>query len=565
MAGLADDGQLRAHPVPRTNTYPQVTDNEYHFTGTTAFTEPYPNGLPTHSLMIAGRDSQGFLRPYGEDYIPDEFYINPPPRHPAVFSTLKNTRPPRHPDDMAHGRCIHLWTEIEITSTCNSIRTVFWDYMKAMQQPLSRDDLWVYFDGHDLYNYGVVNLWEVINQLFHENQVISVGVYEEFIIVIGQWVDEWVTNSRNRDKLIAYNDWQGPILSIFTKDDATSIGQISEDVIPILDGALHICRSKLIFEGAYHRRTPPRLRIEGPHGNQLAKHSDGSPLSSYERAKAKQARAAARVARAYDAIHAHSATSVQNHGESETLTEKAVPVLPDDPPKMASIPEKVDVNCTAESHAPSYSRTPRQAVHPEMDSEPTCNRGSVGMETNSPAQLTTTLTKAVDLHHVSPRVDEWCRTVGSFDRETETQLRQLGLQAGTNQQEEDEPIPSVVEQSVPELSSAQDTDQQDICSKGQVGHEQEIVSATSENGPGKAPDEEISIHATAELRTNISLSLPDAGDYESLASSPGLDCDTQDGEKTKQDKQKKKRRSPRRRRRPNRLSQPRPAETAASK
>lgn len=211
-----------------------------------AFTEFYPNGLPNVYKMLQTPGAEGVPQTYVEDYLPLGFYTQPRPRARAIFSTQNGQRPFRQMQHLLPQRRIHLWSRDEIQSVCNSLRKLYWNHMKGMLQPFCWDSLWEYFDAFDLYHYGALNLWNVVNQLFDENKTIYADVIKEFAVHIGRWADDWLRIKNNVTKLLIWNETQGPLLRILSPEDWTDVGDIPDDAVPMLANALKH-RRKLIL------------------------------------------------------------------------------------------------------------------------------------------------------------------------------------------------------------------------------------------------------------------------------------------------------------------------------
>lgn len=247
------------HPVldpvsfPRVRAYTQAPGCQ------ASFAKLYPNGLPVVYKMMygPGSNADGVPQRYLEDNLPVGFYTNPPPGCMAIFSTGDGEREFRKMEHILPRRRIHLWSKDEMQSACNSIRKTYWHSMKKMAQPYCWDDLWTYFDAFDLFQYGALNLWNVINHLYCENQWIYKDMERECAAEIGQWAEEWTQKEENALKLKEWSDAQGPIFLILSDEDRKYIGSIHDDMIPLIASALK-CRRALLFADSFHKgRTGP--------------------------------------------------------------------------------------------------------------------------------------------------------------------------------------------------------------------------------------------------------------------------------------------------------------------
>ncbi|KAF4994389.1 hypothetical protein FGRMN_5808 [Fusarium graminum] len=212
-----------------------------------AFNDFYPNGLPHVYRMLQTPGAKGVPQTYLENYLPVGFYKNPKIEAGAAFSTQNGLRPFRYVEHLLSQRRIHLWSKDEIQSVCNSLRKSYWENMKSMQKPHCWDSLWSYFDACDIYNYGALNLWNVINQLFDENQVIYMDVAKEKAIETSRWADEWLRVEDNDKKLLQWDETKGPVLRVLTDEDWITLGTIDDaELVLFVTNALKCRRSLLL-------------------------------------------------------------------------------------------------------------------------------------------------------------------------------------------------------------------------------------------------------------------------------------------------------------------------------
>lgn len=90
-----------------------------------------------------------------------------------------------------------------------------------MYEPRCWDDLYEYFDAKDIFEYGAVNLYNVICHLYAENTNIYHDLDAAKRVMIGDWVNSWLASAENTEKLLAWDESQG-------------------DIIDILDGCAHM-------------------------------------------------------------------------------------------------------------------------------------------------------------------------------------------------------------------------------------------------------------------------------------------------------------------------------------
>jgi hypothetical protein len=130
--------------------------------------------------------------------------------------------------------------------------------MKEMPCPTSWDDLWIWFDAHDIYHYGATNLWNVICNLYHENRIVLQDMQKETSLCLGHWADDWVEKPANSQKLGSWVDNQGHILNLLTIEDWDSLGEdLDQSSRILLENALRYRHD--IIVGTAPRRTPKDL------------------------------------------------------------------------------------------------------------------------------------------------------------------------------------------------------------------------------------------------------------------------------------------------------------------
>ncbi|KAH6604178.1 hypothetical protein Trco_007624 [Trichoderma cornu-damae] len=230
--------QPAPHPVLHAAAFPRIHAESFPHGDRAAYAKYYPYGIPVTYKMMHGIHSQGVAQTYIEDNLPVGFYTNVPPKAKAIISTSNGSRPFRKLEHILPQRRIHLWSKDEIQAICNSLRKLYWNELKDMRQPHCWDDLWAFFDAHDLYHNGCLNLWNVLNTIWDENKLISVDVKREVAAHIGHWADEWLKQAENREKLTQWEESQGPIFRILSDRDHQSLGVIQDEVVPLIASAL---------------------------------------------------------------------------------------------------------------------------------------------------------------------------------------------------------------------------------------------------------------------------------------------------------------------------------------
>lgn len=241
------------------------------------FFRAYPYGLPKeYSMYRAGANEIPVN--YIEDNLPLGFYTNPPDGANAIFSTGSGKRPFRHMYHILPRRKLHLWSKTEIQQNCNSIRKVHWQAMRGMTEPLCWDDLWQYFDAFDLYHQGAINLWNIINHLYAENNIIFNDVMKIWAVELGHWADQWLQVQGNADKLKNWDTTKGTVIQILDQQDWELLGNLNDAEIPMLSNALKCRRDHLLSPSSIESADPRDLlsssRNEGGLENWMSKLTD---------------------------------------------------------------------------------------------------------------------------------------------------------------------------------------------------------------------------------------------------------------------------------------------------
>lgn len=215
---------------------PRIRADHFPVDKRAEFDELYPEGVPV-MYKLAPHEPGQIPTEYVENNLPAGFYTNPPENALALISTVDG-RAFRRMEHILPQRNIHLWNGSEIQRICNSIRQKHYELMPNMERPNSWDDLWQYFDAHDLYHYGCTNLWNVINHLTDENKIIRMDIAKERAVQVGQWVDRWAAQKQNGLKVSNFKGAGSSILALLTSEDWHSLGELSDEMIPLLTEAL---------------------------------------------------------------------------------------------------------------------------------------------------------------------------------------------------------------------------------------------------------------------------------------------------------------------------------------
>ncbi|GKT45938.1 uncharacterized protein ColSpa_06119 [Colletotrichum spaethianum] len=199
------DAQGANSTSPITNARDLPPSHTYH----------YPGGIPNGYKMVPAKEGE-MSRRYVEDNLPISFYSRKETK--AIFST-NNGEVPTRGLSMNHVlvfRELDLWSAEELQERANAIRKKHWRSLKSMPQPECWEDLYDYFDCFDIYFHGAQNLWNLILLLFNENENLSRDKIRATAVYVGILCDEWVQNTENKTKLMAFNCWEGDVVSLIT-------------------------------------------------------------------------------------------------------------------------------------------------------------------------------------------------------------------------------------------------------------------------------------------------------------------------------------------------------------
>lgn len=177
------------------------------------------------ALDAAGAPSYGAR--YRDSEPPVAFFTQPPPGSVAAFSTLGGQKPFRFVESPTDDREGDHWWAAEIQRVCDELRRNLPDVCSSIVKPQSYWDLYKYFDAHDIYYRGALNLWNVINTLNFENEYARSLVSKDQGIQIERYkplfeflAHEVLQKPRTQAKLLAWKKENEPdILKVFNNTD----------------------------------------------------------------------------------------------------------------------------------------------------------------------------------------------------------------------------------------------------------------------------------------------------------------------------------------------------------
>ncbi|KAK8074937.1 hypothetical protein PG997_009600 [Apiospora hydei] len=166
---------------------------------------------------------------------PLEFFTKPPKHLPAYFSTRMGTRPRRDPDVLPTSRDISPWDAAQIKEAADTIRTYCFPIFKHIKQPLSYHDLHSYWDSTDLWEFGVQNLWNVLQHLYWETQRELPDICSEVRVHVEEWVGVLLENLRCRESLLKWDEDEDgdDILGAFQPEDLKDLDGLDMYWLPL--------------------------------------------------------------------------------------------------------------------------------------------------------------------------------------------------------------------------------------------------------------------------------------------------------------------------------------------
>ncbi|KAI0173658.1 hypothetical protein GGR52DRAFT_590809 [Hypoxylon sp. FL1284] len=137
----------------------------------------------------------------------------------AIFSTKFGSKPFCLVEKPTFERDVVLWSARKIQDFADQTRKEYYGYCKYILAPRSYDDLYHYFDAHDIYYLGAQNLWNVLHHMNFESNLIN----QELQDIVTPWIEEYVSqvlvDDGVRKHLKAFNaEVHGDILSHFGEE-----------------------------------------------------------------------------------------------------------------------------------------------------------------------------------------------------------------------------------------------------------------------------------------------------------------------------------------------------------
>lgn len=208
------------------------------------------------------------------------FYWNMPDNAACVFSLNDKVREPRRYErGTVPSRPRESWSYDSIRASAAALRKKYPADVRGITRPRTWEDLYQWFDSHDLWRYGAWNLWNVLHLLRDEvemrlgNVPLTPAVFRE----IDAWAYEWCTHAQNRLKLGAW-DQTGDVLDVLSPADHNDIRDCNDAARSVLRGAFHYWYDQFSLNGPDGSSHDP---VAVAHPSLPARAQDGMCLPSF--------------------------------------------------------------------------------------------------------------------------------------------------------------------------------------------------------------------------------------------------------------------------------------------
>ncbi|RYP26751.1 hypothetical protein DL768_011586 [Monosporascus sp. mg162] len=171
-----------------------------------------------------------------EGDLPPDFFTWPiPSAYLAIFSTSNGTKPWRPAPKLTRATRPKIWDAAKIQSFSDEIRTLFWAHSKHLQPLQSYYELYKYFDAHDIFHCGALNLWNVIHHLISENRIALEDLKDDVMPHFDSWAADLLKDEDCRNRLRAWNqEVQNDILHCFHRQELVELDGIEIWYLPAI-------------------------------------------------------------------------------------------------------------------------------------------------------------------------------------------------------------------------------------------------------------------------------------------------------------------------------------------
>lgn len=161
-------------------------------------------------------------------------YTTMPADSKCIFSLNEQVREKRSLQHVLPKRDAVAWDQARIQAKADAIRKEYPSESKSIVRPVMWEQLYEFFDAHDLYFEGAWNLWAVIKQICNENSPDG-GFDQGQCDIVADWAYKWLTHNANLDQLGTW-DKNSDILDILSRQDWGSIGDCGPKALDVLRG-----------------------------------------------------------------------------------------------------------------------------------------------------------------------------------------------------------------------------------------------------------------------------------------------------------------------------------------
>ncbi|RYP22188.1 hypothetical protein DL765_001836 [Monosporascus sp. GIB2] len=160
-----------------------------------------------------------------EGDLPLDFFTWPiPSAYLAIFSTSNGTKPWRPAPKLTRASRPKIWDAAKIQSFSDEIRSLFWAHSKHLQPLQSYYELYKYFDAHDIFHCGALNLWNVVHHLISENRMVLEDLKDDVMPYFDSWAADLLKDEDCRNRLRAWNhEVQNDILHCFHQHELVEL------------------------------------------------------------------------------------------------------------------------------------------------------------------------------------------------------------------------------------------------------------------------------------------------------------------------------------------------------
>ncbi|KAI1411368.1 hypothetical protein F5Y13DRAFT_165568 [Hypoxylon sp. FL1857] len=204
----------------------------------------YANQPFTVEEAIAAAGPPPSFEVYGYEFVwqgepPREFFENIHWDYAhAIFSTNNGETTFRRVKEPLNVRDVEIWDAAKIQAYADELRSKFSSQCKYIRNLEGYDGLYIYWDAHDIYHRGALNLWRVIHHMVFENIHIRAELFDSTSNWIESYVEEVLADEDNRVKLREWNFETGDIMTAFQDGELEQLDGLEQFHYTVLRGIL---------------------------------------------------------------------------------------------------------------------------------------------------------------------------------------------------------------------------------------------------------------------------------------------------------------------------------------